>query len=101
MTEWAKQDDQQSVLDEVETSYEVYVENNYEDVPSDLKQLKKMCKEKKAEWKKKMSGDITQEQKDDLISERITDVKQFIRQTLWKQCSFSESVKSCRREKIM
>lgn len=35
MTEWAKQDDQQSVLDEVETSYEVYVENNYEDVPSD------------------------------------------------------------------
>ena len=93
MTEWAKQDDQQSVLDEVETSYEVYVENNYEDVPSDLKQLKKMCKEKKAEWKKKMSGDITQEQKDDLVSERITDVKQFIRQTLWKQCSFSESVK--------
>lgn len=81
----------QNMLDELEASYESYVNTHYTDVPESQKRIEKLCKKKKKEWDKKLEGNLSDTQKQDLSYEKIDDVKNFIVRTLWERCEFSKS----------
>ena len=79
------------MLDELEASYESYVNTHYTDVPESQKRIEKLCKKKKKEWDKKLEGNLSDTQKQDLSYEKIDDVKNFVVRTLWERCEFSKS----------
>ena len=81
----------QNMLDELEASYESYVNTHYTDVPESQKRIEKLCKKKKKEWDKKLEGNLSDTQKQDLSYEKIDDVKNFVVRTLWERCEFSKS----------
>lgn len=81
----------QNMLDELDASYESYVNTHYTDVPESQKRIEKLCKKKKKEWDKKLEGNLSDTQKQDLSYEKIDDVKNFIVRTLWERCEFSKS----------
>lgn len=81
----------QNMLDELEASYESYVNTHYTDVPESQKRIEKLCKKKKKEWDKKLEGNLSNTQKQDLSYEKIDDVKNFVVRTLWERCEFSKS----------
>jgi len=80
-----------NMLDELEASYESYVNTHYTDVPESQKRIEKLCKKKKKEWDKKLEGNLSDTQKQDLSYEKIDDVKNFVVRTLWERCEFSKS----------
>ncbi|WP_456057122.1 transglutaminase-like domain-containing protein [Agathobacter sp.] len=80
----------QNMLDELEASYESYVNTHYTDVPESQKRIEKLCKKKKKEWDKKLEGNLSDTQKQDLSYEKIDDVKNFVVRTLWERCEFSK-----------
>lgn len=84
-----------SVLDEVEASYEYFVKAN--DVKYDkenMERLYDLCEEKINEWDNKIKPDMTKVQKDELLEEKIDDVTNFIRKTLWENAAFeSKAIK--------
>ena len=80
-----------NMLDELEASYESYVNTHYTDVPENQKRIEKLCKKKKKEWDKKFEGNLSDTQKQDLSYEKIDDVKNFVVRTLWERCEFSKS----------
>ena len=80
-----------NMLDELEASYESYVNTHYTDVPDSQKRIEKLCKKKKKEWDKKLEGNLSDTQKQDLSYEKIDDVKNFVVRTLWERCEFSKS----------
>lgn len=80
-----------NMLDELEASYESYVNTHYTDVPESQKRIEKLCKKKKKEWDKKLEGNLSDTQKQDLAYEKIDDVKNFVVRTLWERCEFSKS----------
>lgn len=80
-----------NMLDELEASYESYVNTHYTDVPESQKHIEKLCKKKKKEWDKKLEGNLSDTQKQDLSYEKIDDVKNFVVRTLWERCEFSKS----------
>lgn len=81
----------QNMLDELEASYESYVNTHYTYVPESQKRIEKLCKKKKKEWDKKLEGNLSDTQKQDLSYEKIDDVKNFVVRTLWERCEFSKS----------
>ena len=80
-----------NMLDELEASYESYVDTHYTDVPESQKRIEKLCKKKKKEWDKKLEGNLSDTQKQDLSYEKIDDVKNFVVRTLWERCEYSKS----------
>lgn len=80
-----------NMLDELEASYESYVNTHYTDVPESQKRIEKLCKKKKKEWDKKLEGNLSDTQKQDLSYEKIDDVKNFVVRTLWERCEYSKS----------
>lgn len=80
-----------NMLDELEASYESYVNTHYTDVPESQKRIEKLCKKKKKEWDKKLEENLSDTQKQDLSYEKIDDVKNFVVRTLWERCEFSKS----------
>lgn len=64
---------------------------HYTDVPESQKRIEKLCKKKKKEWDKKLEGNLSDTQKQDLSYEKIDDVKNFVVRTLWERCEFSKS----------
>lgn len=60
-----------NMLDELEASYESYVNTHYTDVPESQKRIEKLCKKKKKEWDKKLEGNLSDTQKQDLSYERL------------------------------
>lgn len=81
----------QNMLDELEASYESYVNTHYTYVPESQKRIEKLCKKKKKEWDNKLEGNLSDTQKQDLSYEKIDDVKNFVVRTLWERCEFSKS----------
>lgn len=92
MQQW-KEEENHSVLDDIETSYASYVQQ--EDTKVDKEQLSELwelCREKKESWDQKLSGELTKEQQIVLEEERYTDIKSFIVSTLWENCTFTTEV---------
>lgn len=91
ITKWNNNDNQSSVLDDIENKYENYVsvyDTKLGDV--DLSRLYDLCSDKKEEWDSKIKNDLTSQQIDDLTDEKYEDVKNFIIKTLWENCEFKD-----------
>ncbi len=83
-------DDSYSPLDEIETSYRFFI-TNADALQSDASAvIRDLCAAKREEWEKKITDNMTAKQKYDLEREKIDDVTNFIRKTLWENCDFED-----------
>ena len=84
---------QKSVLDDIETAYGSYVQEEDTEVDKEaLSELWDLCKDKKEAWDKKFSGELNAEQYLALQEEKYADIKSFIVSNLWEQCTFTTEV---------
>lgn len=74
-----------NMLDELEASYESYVNTHYTDVPDSQKRIEKLCKKKKKEWDKKLEGNLSDTQKQDLSYEKISDDEDYIERFMFEK----------------
>lgn len=84
---------QKSVLDDIETAYGSYVQEEDTKVDKEaLSELWELCKDKKELWDKRFSGELNDEQYQVLQEEKYADIKSFIVSNLWQQCTFTTEV---------
>lgn len=93
ITRWKAQDASQSRLNDLEEVYKSYVGVADTQVDeSGLESLTELCKGKREEWDSKITEELTEEQLEVLEQEKYADVKKFIINTLWSNCTFTTEV---------
>lgn len=93
ITRWKAEDTSQSRLNDLEEVYKSYVSVADTQVDeSGLESLAELCKEKREEWDSKITEEMTEEQLDVLEQEKYADIKKFIVNTLWSNCTFTTEV---------